>query len=100
MSMKLESISLARFGSVLSSRATGRQVGAQLADELRRASMLVDFTGVEVVTPPFLDEVLNAVHGQLRRGEPAASSLSPGSTRTCGKPSTSSWSAIACCSGM
>jgi len=68
--MKLKSISLGQHASVLASRDTGRTIGAALADALRESSLLLDFTGVEVVTPPFLDEVLRAVHGSLSRQEP------------------------------
>lgn len=69
MSMKLTTLSLSRYGSVLASRETGQKVGSALAEALRQSSLLVDFSGVEVVTPPFLDEVLEAVAGPLRRRE-------------------------------
>jgi hypothetical protein len=67
--MNLDPIPLARYGSVLASREKGRAVGAELIAALHDSSLLLDFTGVEVVTPPFFAEVLQALAGPLRHAD-------------------------------
>jgi hypothetical protein len=51
-----------------------RARGAAVADEVLRAmtsheAVVIDFAGVEVATPSFLDELLARLRGQLRRDE-------------------------------
>jgi hypothetical protein len=55
---------------VLATRIRGREVGRAAADCLGSAdSMILGFWGVEVASPPFLDEFLRAVRAELIGGE-------------------------------
>jgi hypothetical protein len=57
-------------GKVLATRVRGREVGRAAADRLDEAdSMILGFWGVEVASPPFLDEFLQAVRSELSSGE-------------------------------
>lgn len=72
MSMKMITFHMAEHGrsSVLATRDLGRRVGRDVQDELAGAEiLLLTFTGVEVASPPFLDEILRAVHSVLRGGD-------------------------------
>lgn len=56
-------------GKVLATRQLGREVGRAAADRLVGAQALVlAFWGVEVASPPFLDELLRALRAELRGG--------------------------------
>lgn len=69
MSMKPVIYALRQHGMVLGTRGDGREVGRAVADGLRGADALVlDFWGVEVASPPFLDELLSALHTVLWGG--------------------------------
>jgi DNA-binding MarR family transcriptional regulator len=51
-------------GIILSTRERGKRLAAQLraiADE--PGDIILDFNGVEAATPPFLQEVIDAIHG-------------------------------------
>lgn len=70
--MKMITFHMAEHGRspVLATRELGRQVGRQVQDELAGAEiLLLTFTGVEVASPPFLDEIVRAVHSVLRGGD-------------------------------
>ncbi|MDA0173393.1 hypothetical protein OJ998_30095 [Solirubrobacter taibaiensis] len=60
---------LGAYGSVLATRDKGRVAGRAAADQLSSASsMVLAFWGVEVASPPFLDEVVRAVRAELLGG--------------------------------
>jgi DNA-binding transcriptional ArsR family regulator len=62
MSVKVRRIDLARESDVLSTRRLGRKVGRQAYDLLEKSDcLLLNFFGVEVASPPFLDELLQAL---------------------------------------
>lgn len=70
MSLKPIPYALSRHGGVLATRELGRTVGRELQDALADAPGLVlSFSGVEVASPPFLDELLSSVHAVLYGGE-------------------------------
>jgi hypothetical protein len=70
MSLKPIAYPLNSHGGVLATRELGRTVGRELQDALADASGLVlSFAGVEVASPPFLDELLSSVHAVLSGGE-------------------------------
>lgn len=70
MSLKPRRYDLALLGRVLATRPAGRAAGveaaARLADEDR---LLLNFHGVEVASPPFLDELMVALRGVLLGGK-------------------------------
>jgi hypothetical protein len=62
MSVKVRRIDLASESDVLSTRRLGRKVGRQAHDLLEKSDcLLLNFFGVEVASPPFLDELLQAL---------------------------------------
>lgn len=64
--MNLTRLDLAEQGPVLATRELGRQVGQDLQDKLADANSLVlNFAGVDVASPPFLDEVMRAAQVPL-----------------------------------
>jgi len=66
-------------GKVLATRDLGRQIGRQAADELADApAMVLGFWGVEVASPPFLDELLRALGTVLWGGESSRLLLAAG----------------------
>lgn len=69
--MKLPAIfDLGAHGKVLATRDLGRQIGRQVADDLADApAMVLGFWGVEVASPPFLDELLRALGAVLWGGD-------------------------------
>jgi hypothetical protein len=70
MSLKPIPYALSKHGAVLATRELGRRVGRELQDALTGAPGLVlSFAGVEVASPPFLDELLSSVHAVLYGGE-------------------------------
>jgi DNA-binding MarR family transcriptional regulator len=70
MSLKPIPYALGRHGAVLATRELGRTVGRDLQDAVSDASGLVlSFCGVEVASPPFLDEVLAGVHAIFYGGD-------------------------------
>src|SRR4051794_25861752 len=61
---------LSRHGKVLATRELGREVGRTAADRLNGAQALIlGFWGIEVASPPFLDELTRALHTVLWGGE-------------------------------
>jgi DNA-binding transcriptional ArsR family regulator len=61
---------LGEYGKVLATRERGREAGRAAADRLTGAlSMVLGFWGVEVASPPFIDEFLRAVRAELIGGE-------------------------------
>lgn len=70
MSLNSARCDLVRHGSVLATRPKGRKAGAEAAESLSSSGrLLLNFHGVEVASPPFLDEVLKAVRAELLSGE-------------------------------
>jgi hypothetical protein len=70
MSLKPIPYALSKHGAVLATRELGREAGRELQDALAGASGLVlNFAGVEVASPPFLDELLSSLHVVLFGGE-------------------------------
>ena len=70
MSVKPRAFALSDHGGVLATRDLGRVVGRELQDALVDAPGLVlSFAGVEVASPPFLDELLASIHASLHGGE-------------------------------
>lgn len=70
MSLKLISYALSGHGEVLATRDLGRTVGRELQDALADApGLILSFAGVEVASPPFLDEMLSGVHAVLYGGD-------------------------------
>lgn len=58
-------------GSVLASRRRGREAAEQLRElsEQQPSDLILDFKDVEAVTPPFLQELLDAVQSTISRGD-------------------------------
>lgn len=79
--MKPLVINLSKIGPVLSTRERGREVADRLEEGLRsKPAVLLNFRGVQIVTPSFLDEVLTRAAGVLRGPESGllvATGLSP-----------------------
>lgn len=66
MSVKPVHFALADHGRVLATRNAGRKVAARLSELIEeQPSIVLNFTGVEAVTPPFLDELLRVMRGAL-----------------------------------
>lgn len=63
---KLALLNLSEFGSVLSSRETGRAAADRLQDAAVGGGLVVSFRNVEIATPSFLDELVQRA-GQLLR---------------------------------
>lgn len=70
MSLKLARYDLGQLGKTLATRTKGREAGneaaGRLADEGR---LLLNFHGVDVASPPFLDELVRALRAVLTTGE-------------------------------
>jgi DNA-binding MarR family transcriptional regulator len=70
MSLKPRAYTLNQHGGVLGTRDLGRAVGRELQDALAHApGIVLSFSGVEVASPPFLDELLASIHASLHGGE-------------------------------
>jgi DNA-binding MarR family transcriptional regulator len=70
MKPELFSLSERVGGDVLATRAMGRQVAGDLADVLATAdAVILSFDGIEVATPPALEELFGVVHAALRGNE-------------------------------
>jgi hypothetical protein len=66
MSLKIERYDLVRNGRVLATRPAGREAGRNAAELLADADcLLVSFWQVDVASPPFLAEVVNALRAVL-----------------------------------
>lgn len=66
MSVKPVHFALADHGRVLATRNVGDKVAAHLSRLIKQQpSFVLNFKGVEAVTPPFLDELLRVVRGAL-----------------------------------
>jgi hypothetical protein len=62
VSVKPAIFDLGEHGKVLATRDLGREIGRQAADQLSGTqAMILGFWGVEVASPPFLDELLRAL---------------------------------------
>jgi DNA-binding MarR family transcriptional regulator len=63
MSVKRDAIAFKLPGKVLGTRTLGREVAERLRERVGdgRADLFVDFTGVQVASSPFLDEVARAL---------------------------------------
>jgi hypothetical protein len=59
-------VNIAQFGSVLATRATGREAADRIQDAADSGDVVVSFHGVEIATPSFLDEVVLRVAQVLR----------------------------------
>ncbi len=70
MSVSPAIFDLGAYGKVLATRTDGREVGRAAADRLQAAPVLMlGFWGVEVASPPFLDELLRALRVVLLGGD-------------------------------
>lgn len=70
MSVKLNRFDLLPHGDVLATRTRGRDVGRQAIDSLGNSQvLLLNFTGVQVASPPFLDEFLTALRTLVGGGD-------------------------------
>lgn len=70
MSLKIQRYDLVDKGRVLATRPLGREVGADVAARLGDGpGLLLSFYGVDVASPSFLREVLNALRGVLTSSE-------------------------------
>lgn len=67
--MNPEVLDLAEFGSVLSTRERGREAADKLQDRLSSPGVVLDFAGVTIATPSFLDELVVRLGGLLRGNE-------------------------------
>ena len=77
MSLKNEQVALGEFGPVLATRRAARDVIAHLEGLFTGSVALdLDFSGVEAVTSPFLDEILKAVQSEMSRNESSLVSAS------------------------
>lgn len=66
MSLKLERYDLAKHGDVLATRATGRDIGREVAGQLADSDgLLLNFRGVDVASPAFLFELITAIRATL-----------------------------------
>lgn len=66
VSMKPAVFDLGEIGKVLATRERGREAGRAAADRFAvSSSMILGFWGVEVASPPFLDEFLRALQAEL-----------------------------------
>lgn len=66
MSVKPVHFALADHGSVLATRNAGRKLAAHLTELIdEQPTIVLNFADVEVITPPFLDELLRVVQAQL-----------------------------------
>jgi DNA-binding transcriptional ArsR family regulator len=60
----------ARYGAVLATRDLGRAVGRDVQDRLGECQrLLLNFAGVDVASPPFLDELIRAVRVLTQGGD-------------------------------
>jgi hypothetical protein len=62
-------LKLGGVGPVLATREKGRDVADQVALALADSGLVISFTGVEVATPSFLDEIVVRLAGLLRSNE-------------------------------
>jgi DNA-binding MarR family transcriptional regulator len=70
MSVKLARLDLAEHGGSLSTRDLGRTVGRTALDSVGDAGQVVlNFTGVEIASPPFLDELILALRPLTAGGD-------------------------------
>jgi DNA-binding transcriptional ArsR family regulator len=70
VSVKPVVFDLGEIGKVLATRERGREAGRAAADRLVGApAMILGFWGVEVASPPFIDEFLRALRAELSGGE-------------------------------
>jgi hypothetical protein len=70
MSVSPAIFDLGEHGKVLATRTAGREVGRAAADALEEApALILGFWGVEVASPPFLDEFLRALRTVLLGGD-------------------------------
>jgi hypothetical protein len=60
---------LGQIGPVLATREKGRDAADQVARALAEGGLVISFTGVEVATPSFLDEIVVRLSGLLRSNE-------------------------------
>jgi DNA-binding transcriptional ArsR family regulator len=67
---------LRRFGQVLATRQQGQEVARSLAtDAADERDVVLDFGDVAALTPPFLDELFDAIRARLNRYEGATTVL-------------------------
>lgn len=74
MSLNVHAFDLAQFGGVLARRENGRKAALELAQALEDAAdgaLLLNFRDVDVASPPFLDELVNALRAALHRPQGA-----------------------------
>jgi DNA-binding MarR family transcriptional regulator len=67
--MKPLVLNLAEYGPVLASRPDGRKAADAVEEALRSGpGAVLNFRGVEIITPSYLDEILTRAAGVLRSG--------------------------------
>ncbi len=69
--MTMRVINLAEYGRVLSTRERGREAADALQDALPSGGVVLNFAGVEVASPSYLDEILTRLRGLLAEGASA-----------------------------
>jgi DNA-binding MarR family transcriptional regulator len=66
---KLGIFKVAESGPVLSTRERGREAADQAEAAIQDGGLILSFTGVEIATPSFLDELFTRIVGLLRKNE-------------------------------
>jgi hypothetical protein len=66
---KLGILKMAEFGPVLSTRERGRTAANKAESALKDGGLVLSFTGIEIATPSFLDELFSRIAGLLRQNE-------------------------------
>jgi len=70
MSLNITRYDLVRHGRVLATRPKGREAARAAAEQLSDSSgMLLNFYEVDVASPPFLDEIVQALRAVLMSGD-------------------------------
>jgi len=69
MSVKTKRMDFKDFGPVLSTRERGREAADRVQDALRAGPLVLNFHGVEIATPSFLDEIVVRLAGLLMNNE-------------------------------
>src|SRR4051794_40024541 len=66
--MKNVNLILCNFSNILATRGQGVKARELLRDRMEEpATLILNFTGVDAVAPPFLDELLEELYATLRR---------------------------------
>lgn len=63
---QLHLVNLGEAEPVLSTRPRGREAADRIQEALDQSSVVINFAGVEVATPSYLDEIVRRISGLLR----------------------------------